>query len=269
MAKGMKLTTYDRLIAIIRSPLYNQEYSELGRSQKADTLSQDTKRMCKQWGLWYLPEPKHYHFHPKSDADFYLGSPSVEKIDINVTDLISKEYPQLELKEVKPDSDLHSIIIDMYRKKSDRRIGRKSQAKRLERRLDDSNLSDDILRPFMPQYLYEKGKYLYLKVDLTRDKKDIEKQFNDIVCSYKKYMPKDNSRKSDPAINRWVVYDMRWYYGYNFSKIARKLSGLNGNPSETGNEKLMAYFKQIKRAYNKACEMIKHVEKEAEQNNSL
>lgn len=264
----MKLSTYDRLIAIIRSPLYNQEYSELGRSQKANTLSEDTKRMCKKWGLWYLPEPKHYHFHPKSDADFYLGSPSVEKIDINVTDLISKEYPQVELKEVKPDRDLHATIIDMYGgKKPDRRIGRKSRSKKVKRRLDDSKLSDNILQSFMPQYLYEKGKYLYLKVDLTRDKQDIEKQFNDIVGYYKKYIPKNNSRKTEPVINPWEVYDMHDYYKYNFSKIARKLSKLTGNPSQ--DKILMAYFKQIKRAYNKACKMIGHVEKEAEQNNSL
>ena len=67
-------------------------------------------------------------------------------------------------------------------------------------------------------------------------------------------MPKRGSGKGH-AINIWQVYDMR--QSMNCNQIAKKLFGINEN--STYNKVVMAYYKQVKRACDKACEIMKQI----------
>lgn len=81
-------------------------------------------------------------------------------------------------------------------------------------------------------------------------------------------MPINKSRQRVPLIDPWEVYDMHHIDGMNFQQIAKQLSGINktgkdGNPSY--NNRLLAWYKTVERAYEKANRIIEQVRKEAEQ----
>lgn len=114
----------------------------------------------------------------------------------------------------------------------------------------------DILAIDKSRHLYD-GKYLTIEINLLHPDKDIIVEIKRILSYYKKFLPKDNRRNRANTIDHWNVYYLKKIKGFNFTQIARKLSGLRGIPSY--NPELEAWHKKVKRAYNKACNMIKLV----------
>jgi hypothetical protein len=104
-----------------------------------------------------------------------------------------------------------------------------------------------------------KGRYLTIKIDLTKNKKAIIAKVKSLIDSFSKYVEKPKIRQKETFYSPWEVYDLS-KGGKNFSQIARELSNREGNPSHDRN--LMAEFKKVKRAYDKACEMIRQVKKD-------
>ncbi len=110
---------------------------------------------------------------------------------------------------------------------------------------------------FIPEKPALSGKHIYIKVDLTAKKTDLEEEFKKLIDSHKKFVPQKRGRDKETQYSPWLVYDMRHRDGLNLSQIAQKLSGIKDNPSY--NDKLMAHYKCVKRAYDKAKEMIMEV----------
>ncbi|GAB4389911.1 MAG: hypothetical protein Kow0025_18370 [Thermodesulfovibrionales bacterium] len=110
------------------------------------------------------------------------------------------------------------------------------------------------------EYL-ENRRYLKLQIDLFEKKGEIKDEVDAIISDFQTIIPqaKRKGRETIKA-NPWDVYRMH-EDGLNFTQIARNLSGLKGNASHE--EKLKAWVKAIKRAYNQAERMIKQVGEEA------
>jgi hypothetical protein len=93
-------------------------------------------------------------------------------------------------------------------------------------------------------------KYLCVQIDMFMKKKVIMDELDEIVGFYEKHVNKPQNRDKDTVLDIWKVYDLS-ERGFNCSQIARQLSGMKGNPSD--NQNLMAVYKQVKRAVNKAA----------------
>lgn len=99
------------------------------------------------------------------------------------------------------------------------------------------------------------GRYLTLKIDLTKKKKDIMRGVERYVELLSKIVEKPEGKKSKKLIcSPWDVYDMHNKDKLRFSQIARKLSGEGGSTSYVYNLKL--WYKKVKRAYNRASQII-------------
>lgn len=110
--------------------------------------------------------------------------------------------------------------------------------------------------------VFREGRYLTIEVDFYKSKNQIINEMESVIKFYRKFISKPSQR--DTELTRlkcsiWEVYDMHKKDNLNFTEIARRLSGMKGNCS---NENLKAVYKQVKRAYNKACKIIQGVEKE-------
>jgi len=103
--------------------------------------------------------------------------------------------------------------------------------------------------------------YVQLQIDLDRSQEGLEKYFGYIIRKWKKHTPKENTKERyrGRGYSPWDVYKLHHEDRLNFSEIARKLSGRKGYAS--GNRYLMAEYKRVKRAYEKACKMICQVSK--------
>jgi hypothetical protein len=73
---------------------------------------------------------------------------------------------------------------------------------------------------------------------------------------YVKFAKKPNARVKKTAIDPWKVWDMKHKQGMNLLQITRKLFSVHGNPNYDFDEKL---YKQTKRAYKKASEIMTHI----------
>lgn len=113
----------------------------------------------------------------------------------------------------------------------------------------------DLYRPWLRE-----GKYLTLEIDLTKNTEEILGEIKGEIHYFKKYhVHNPKTRVTKTFYLPWKVYDLH-KEGKNLSQIARELSGRGGYAS--GNPKLMAAYKEVKRAYDKACEMLSQVEKD-------
>ena len=264
----MKLSHYDRTMATIRLPEYQQEYAEYARlldidKKKAERLG---NRMAKKWGQypplgyeWLLPiRPVPPYVKIENFSFNHYHNKPVEIIDIKNADRLPEIYPPIKLKEELPKTIPQEEVF--------KRLFDKTLKTTTEKAF---NLKETMshVRNYRPTYSYEGGKFLFLIIDLEQNEKIIE-ELKSIIKHYKKNMPTNKSRQRDTLINPWKVYDMHYIYGMNFQQITKQLSGINktgkdGTPSY--NKKLMAWYKAIERAYKKADRIIKQVRKESEQ----
>ncbi len=111
------------------------------------------------------------------------------------------------------------------------------------------------------------ARYLTIEIDLTKKKTDIVDDVSNYVDTFSKSIvnPLRTTRNKSTEVDLWAVYDMRQKEGLNFTEIARRLSGIEGNP--TYSPRLAAYLKKVKRAFTKAENIIKVVSKELKKKN--
>lgn len=102
-------------------------------------------------------------------------------------------------------------------------------------------------------------RFITLKIDLTKDKKDIRRQFKKCIDAFDGAVNKASMRSTPPRriSNIWTVYDMH-RNGLSFSAIARRM----GN-----HEHVPSWRKAVERAYKKAMGMIEMVEKDVKRTN--
>jgi hypothetical protein len=263
--KAMKLSNYDRTMALIRIPEYQQEYDVYARlldidKKKAKELG---KRMAKKWKLYLSPGYEWLFPISIKNLEFFhhYFNKSVEVIDIKNADRLAEIYPHVKLKK---ETVILEAILNVHKNLFKKHKETTKEAFNLEKDISSERLKE----LFEPAYSYEGGKFLFLMIDLNQNEKTIIKELKPIITHYKKNMPINKSRRRDTLINPWEVYDMHQTYDMNFQQIAKQLSGINktgkdGNPSY--NERLMSWCKTVERACKKAGRIIKQVRKEAEQ----
>jgi hypothetical protein len=105
-------------------------------------------------------------------------------------------------------------------------------------------------------------RYLTIEIDLKKSKTKLLGKIKYYIDDYGKYVDRQETRYKESGYSPWEVYKLYKDEKLTFSEIARQLSGREGNPSY--NEKLMAEFKKVKRAFEKACDIINQVRKDIE-----
>ena len=110
-----------------------------------------------------------------------------------------------------------------------------------------------------PSNDHSAGRYMYLKVDLTKTQDSLKKEFEAILKCLKEFGKHiDNSRRGAELYHDpWVIYDMIHSENLNLSQIAKKITGINKDPAY--NEELHRVYKQIKYAYDKACNILNEI----------
>lgn len=120
-----------------------------------------------------------------------------------------------------------------------------------------------------PLSKYRDGRHVILAVDITKKKQTIIKKFKELLSKIEKDydIPRDTTRDKDTKEDVWKIYDYKTKNRLNFTQIARKVSGLKGNP--THNERLKAYLERVKRAFCKAKGIIDTVKQDVEKTIAL
>lgn len=110
-------------------------------------------------------------------------------------------------------------------------------------------------------------RYQNFKIDLNRSKKENlfllshdYDMWKEAISQTEKELKIKRERERELIYDHWPVYDMHRKDGLNFSEIARNLSEMEGNPSH--DDKLMAHYKAVRRAYRKAEGIIEQVRSE-------
>ena len=111
---------------------------------------------------------------------------------------------------------------------------------------------------------YRDGRHVILAVDVTKKKQTIFKELDKLLVRIKKDygISGDTTRDRDVSLDIWKIYDYKTQEKLNFTQIARKVSGLKGNPSY--NERLKARLNAVKRAYSKAEEIVNRVKEDVQ-----
>lgn len=223
----MKMSEKDRLNAAVRHPEYQEDYSKYHRLKndgKEDEAEAVLWKILLRWNLPHLIPP-----HPKSWLCFeYQGINPVE-----VVTSISEDYKPLEV--VRPKIPPKNIEIKDYDTYNDWLI-------------------------YQHEHTSLKGKFLYLRIDITESEPRLFDAFKEIVKIYKSCLPKDHKRKRETGYSPWIVYDMYHHRQFraNKTEITKAISKV-----ELHSDGFNAELKRIERAYKKACAMIKHMGDEA------
>ncbi|MCX5811099.1 MAG: hypothetical protein NT178_00930 [Proteobacteria bacterium] len=108
-----------------------------------------------------------------------------------------------------------------------------------------------------PQVDMTGGRYLYLRIDLTKTRDSLVSEFQSMLRGFEKLgiKRKTQERQTDPILNHWDVYDA-------IEKNHKTLSDLAQN--NTGKESwdddiFKSSYKKHDRAYKKACILISKV----------
>lgn len=185
--KAMKLSNYDRTMATIRLPEYQQEYAEYARlleidKKKAERLG---NRMAKKWSQysspgeeWLLPirpVPPYVKIELLEFTHYY--NKPVHVFDIKNADRLAEIYPQAKLKEETANL-VTKMLIDVHQNLF-------KNKNRKETTKEAFNL-DDAISQLRPTYSYEGGKFLFLMIDLEKNEETITKELKSIITTYKK-----------------------------------------------------------------------------------
>ncbi|MBI4822635.1 MAG: hypothetical protein HY805_00165 [Nitrospirae bacterium] len=99
------------------------------------------------------------------------------------------------------------------------------------------------------------GKYLMLQIDLSKKKQSILAGVNETIDYYIKHVKREKTRNKRYTYPPWEIYKMRHKERLSFVEIAKRLSGIDENP--TYNPEVNKIYKAVKRSYDKALEIIK------------
>lgn len=238
-----RLTKFDRVLSTVRHPEYQHDYGKLSMIKNKEKAKEFEKELGKKWNIYPIPPLELFPPYKKPEHCEHYPAFTEEDDVIVVTD-VSPEHPPLKFESKINHAELiEAVHRDLFKK----------GYKKLSPREINSALEA------MQQAKTIKGKYLYLRVDITG--KNLKAKFESIIKQYKSYLPKDNSRNKDMTYSPWSIYNLKHYGGMNLLQITKKLTGKRGNP--TYNKKLMKEYQAIRLAYDKAIEMIKQVGEEA------
>ncbi|MCP5005038.1 MAG: hypothetical protein GY941_14055 [Planctomycetes bacterium] len=120
---------------------------------------------------------------------------------------------------------------------------------------------------------------LYIKVDLSRNKKEIQNDFEYLLnrmfsghIQYKKrknkaFVKERHNEHYSLEKDKFEIYDMHHQDVLNFSEIARQISGYEGNVNS--DPRLNAVYKSVKRAYENAKSMIEQEDQDMEERENV
>lgn len=103
--------------------------------------------------------------------------------------------------------------------------------------------------------------YIILKINLSSDKKDIIEAFNNTLMAYTLYLDPKNpqdKRLRELTCDPWKVWDM-YQEEKNLAEVTRRYFNKQGVPGHHFDESL---YKEIRRAFNKANNILSHVSNE-------
>ncbi len=95
---------------------------------------------------------------------------------------------------------------------------------------------------------------LVLMIDTDYPRDQIKTVFKEFL---KRYTEEPGKRLRDDNIDIWKVYKAKEFENKNLLQITREENNVKGNPNYDG--KVDAYYRQVKRAYRKASQIIKVV----------
>lgn len=112
------------------------------------------------------------------------------------------------------------------------------------------------------------GKYLAVMVDLSRNKSKILSDFENLIDSMFRHTEtsshfygENRGKVKEFQYSPWLVYDMcSEKKKPNFTEVARRLTGRSGQARD--DDCLAASLKAVKRAYERACHIMKSVDDE-------
>jgi len=109
---------------------------------------------------------------------------------------------------------------------------------------------------------HSEGRYLYLRVDLTRTATSLRKEFVNLLQTMERLgvKQKTKERVERTDYDPWEIYDLCHQQGLNVNQIAKQKAGIDENP--TYNEAVMNYYKRIDYALKKAEKMMMALDKQ-------
>jgi len=103
------------------------------------------------------------------------------------------------------------------------------------------------------------GRYLYLRVDLSKTCKALGRECTEII---RRLRPKEKGRNGKALYSdQWDIYDMIHKQGYNLNQIAKELTGAGKGQNPAYNDEVGKEYKRVEYAYKKACAMMDKVQK--------
>lgn len=234
-------------MAIIRHPGYKEDYDEYCKAinnHDKVAIEQSEKKIATKWGEYPPPTI----FPPYRTVEQQQGYGYEDPIEVIESFPIEDDPARIK---VSDDRFLTQIIEN--RELVYRAIERPSE--------EDRKKQMDVFKKELQEHTVVKGRYLYLRIDLTQTTEALNHAFLKQIKPYKDYFPEENGRNKDGSYSPWRIHQMYDYYGLNFIEIARRLTGMTDIPSIDVN--LRAYCKQVERAHKKACMMIDEVGKKA------
>ncbi len=219
----MKLDQYNRLMAIARSPEYKKDWQVLVKLHDKNGVSTDPELVQK--------------IADKVSAKWKLISP----IPPFITNK-HRLYFNLHKRRPVTEADLDPSLAKEYMKMG--------------------LLHHTYTLKAYPPVLDVKDRYLFvrLKIDLTSTRKELLNGFEKTIDTwFKRYAKFRGKRQRKTKYDPWRVYDIHMAHPENnFNRIGIYLSKRDKHPHEQ-----KQYAARAKKAFDRAVEMIRHVEKEA------
>lgn len=264
---------YDRSMAMVRNPEYQMDFNKFlfHWVEKKDYTrgTNIAEKIVEKWGCILEPDAYILNHVRKLEIGIYK--------DFGIEALTIRDYLD---QTCKSEKEFEREISKLTVKKKDyqrfkEEFGKRSvhQVISMSRRHPPVKFSwlglPEVEKPLDQSILRSqfRGKYLYLRVDLNKRKQDLMKDFELEIDNFKSLFPKDTSRRKETTLEPWYIYDLRHHEGLNFAQIARKLSGIDGDPNI--DEKLGSVYKQCRRAYKKALKIMQELDEEFKEKNII
>jgi hypothetical protein len=229
--KRIPMTNFDRVQALLRIP----KYLKAIKTMKGRFIFDERKSFFKK-----------YHLN-----DIIMDHEFLEKYSMKDKSHPSKFPKHVEQSAIFTDDWVTRVIPYERAKMIKEKIEMRSE--------DGKPVKRKIFRHDPSPWLRER-RYLTIEIDLMKNKDEILTRVGKEIDFFIRYVEKVKTRKKETIYSPWGVHDLHHKERLNFSQIARKLSGSEGHPSY--GPALMAVYKDVRRAYEKALMMINQVKKD-------
>lgn len=255
----MRLSPYDRAQAIIRHPQYledSESLQKLERLIRAKPSLKDREKylstdyqLTKKWGLFRPQNPKEIRQLPKGHPEYLCLFHDKAVKGVSKSDIIREwthkippgEWPEV-LSSTRPTRSLGIQFKPETQQHTKPKPLRKLTSKDFEKLIEAYCLSH-----------LEEGRYLTLMIDLWEKKEKLLKNIGRTITSYRKYIKRPMGRVRETSLDPWKVYDAR-KEGKTYEEIVMLLDPTQDKGS------LLSRIDTARKAYEKACRMIKAVD---------